>query len=469
MAEIIQLAKDTLKGGTKTEIYPKTVAAAVGTTDEIGNTTNLEDILIKGIRSGANMLPRNPDGTVTLPSSVSGAYSKEPLHIALKVATTIALIEGENKLESSETDALYEYFSDGETLNEDNSNVFIDIQYGAGNRRYDFGKCSWITIGKSSAYDQRFIIAGGLGSSISGKELLFYTIYSKSTDVSAINVLNNLFYIHHLDDSSLDTWEQTVKDTLYIEIKRIDLDNILEIVNSPIFYIDVKNNLSTIDSITFKYVKSLLSKNRPVAIRYTNYSLVYTSKEADSNYPSNAITSSNPKGHMISDSRYNTYLYRIEEGSEVKIAVSSTVYNPTTTGLIATWHSEIPDSNATNYITVLINGGVSDPTSGNNSRGRIDTGDYKGVAPENTKYLVLTIPAGEESKFTVQVNTPSVNSNEGPTSTLIVPLTDIFYDEYNQVDNILFSTIIFENSTPVLWKFIFDNTDTITKTRTPLT
>ena len=49
MAEIIQLAKDTLKGGTKTEIYPKTSAAAIQTTNKAGNATTLEELLIKEI------------------------------------------------------------------------------------------------------------------------------------------------------------------------------------------------------------------------------------------------------------------------------------------------------------------------------------------------------------------------------------------------------------------------------------
>lgn len=49
MAEITQLAKDTLRGGTKTEIYPKTSDAAVATTDSNGNATTLDNVLIKSI------------------------------------------------------------------------------------------------------------------------------------------------------------------------------------------------------------------------------------------------------------------------------------------------------------------------------------------------------------------------------------------------------------------------------------
>ncbi len=60
MAEIIQLAKDTLKGGTKTEIYPKTSDAAVATTDSNGNATTLDNVLIKSISiNGSVKTPTN--------------------------------------------------------------------------------------------------------------------------------------------------------------------------------------------------------------------------------------------------------------------------------------------------------------------------------------------------------------------------------------------------------------------------
>lgn len=71
MIERIQLAKDTLKGGIKTEIYPNTIDSAVKTTDVNGVETTLNNILIKGIKIGDTTYT-SESGKVTLPESESG-------------------------------------------------------------------------------------------------------------------------------------------------------------------------------------------------------------------------------------------------------------------------------------------------------------------------------------------------------------------------------------------------------------
>lgn len=68
MDDIIQLAKDTLKGGTKTQIYPKTVDAAVSTTDANGTETTLDNVLIKKIKVG-NTTYTPQRGSINLPAS----------------------------------------------------------------------------------------------------------------------------------------------------------------------------------------------------------------------------------------------------------------------------------------------------------------------------------------------------------------------------------------------------------------
>ena len=71
MIDIIQLAKDTLKGGTKTSVYPETIDSAVKTTDVNGVETTLDNILIKGIKIGDTTYT-SENGKITLPESESG-------------------------------------------------------------------------------------------------------------------------------------------------------------------------------------------------------------------------------------------------------------------------------------------------------------------------------------------------------------------------------------------------------------
>lgn len=68
MASIIQLAKDTLKGGTKTEIYPQTIDSAVMTTDVNGNNTTLDKMIIKSIKVGNGTFTPQ-EGSINLPAS----------------------------------------------------------------------------------------------------------------------------------------------------------------------------------------------------------------------------------------------------------------------------------------------------------------------------------------------------------------------------------------------------------------